>query len=378
MKKIKSTLGLIVNPISGMGGRVGLKGTDTSAIIASAISLGAKPESTILATICLQEIHSGLHEPLEVICPPGIMGENAAEEAGFSPTVLPIKIPDDTSAEDTRAAVQMMASAKVSLILFAGGDGTARDIYSVIKDQIPVVGIPAGVKMHSAVYATTPKSAARLVSNYFASSDSNLKDVEVMDIDEDAFRNGQLSASLYGYMKVPFERRYIQGAKSGGIETDESAMSAVAHEISRRLEDDVLYILGPGTTLKAIGNQLGVDKTLLGVDLFQDGKLIAEDVTNLQIEEIITKCNNQVKIIVTPIGGQGHIFGRGNQQISPSIIKRLGREAVIIVATTNKLASLNGRPFLVDTGDPDVDQLLSGYIRVVTGVNMESVYRVSD
>jgi len=289
-----------------------------------------------------------------------------------------MKIPDDTSAEDTHNAVKMMEDAKVSLILFAGGDGTARDIYSVIKDQIPVVGIPAGVKMHSAVYATTPKSAARLVANYFASSDANLKDVEVMDIDEDAFRNGQLSASLYGYMKVPFERRYIQGAKSGGIESDESAMSAVAHEISRRLEDDVLYILGPGTTLKAIGNQLGVDKTLLGVDLFKDGKLIAEDVTNLQIEDIIANCNNQAKIIVTPIGGQGHIFGRGNQQISPSIIKRLGRESVIIVATTNKLASLNGRPFLVDTGDPDVDQLLSGYIRVVTGVNMESVYRVSD
>ena len=378
MKKIKSTLGLIVNPISGMGGRVGLKGTDTSAIIASAIALGAKPESTIRATTCLKEIHSGLHASLDVICPPGIMGEKVAEEAGFSPTVLPMKIPDDTSAKDTRTAVEMMANAKVSLILFAGGDGTARDIYSVIKDQIPVVGIPAGVKMHSAVYATTPKSAARLVTNYFASSDANLKDVEVMDIDEDAFRNGQLSASLYGYMKVPFERRYIQGAKSGGIESDESAMSAVAHEISRRLEDDVLYILGPGTTLKAIGNQLGVDKTLLGVDLFQDGKLIAEDVTNLQIEEIIANCNKKVKIIVTPIGGQGHIFGRGNQQISPSIIKRLGRESVMIVATTNKLASLNGRPFLVDTGDPDVDQLLSGYIRVVTGINMESVYRVSD
>ena len=378
MKKIKSTLGLIVNPISGMGGRVGLKGTDTSAIIASAIALGAKPESTIRATTCLKEIHSVLHASLDVICPPGIMGEKVAEEAGFSPTVLPMKIPDDTSAKDTRTAVEMMANAEVSLILFAGGDGTARDIYSVIKDQIPVVGIPAGVKMHSAVYATTPKSAARLVTNYFASSDANLKDVEVMDIDEDAFRNGQLSASLYGYMKVPFERRYIQGAKSGGIESDESAMSAVAHEISRRLEDDVLYILGPGTTLKAIGNQLGVDKTLLGVDLFQDGKLIAEDVTNLQIEEIIANCNKKVKIIVTPIGGQGHIFGRGNQQISPSIIKRLGRESVMIVATTNKLASLNGRPFLVDTGDPDVDQLLSGYIRVVTGINMESVYRVSD
>ena len=361
-----------------MGGRVGLKGTDTTAIIASAIALGAKPESTIRATTCLKEIYSRLHASLDVICPPGIMGEKAAEEAGFSPRVLPMKIPDDTSAEDTHAAVEMMADAKVSLILFAGGDGTARDIYSVIKDQIPVVGIPAGVKMHSAVYATTPKSAARLVANYFASSDANLKDVEVMDIDEDAFRNGQLSASLYGYMKVPFERRYIQGAKSGGIESDESAMSAVAHEISRRLEDDVLYILGPGTTLKAIGNQLGVDKTLLGVDLFKDGKLIAEDVTNLQIEEIIANCNNQTKIIVTPIGGQGHIFGRGNQQISPSIIKRLGRESVIIVATTNKLTSLNGRPFLVDTGDPDVDQLLSGYIRVVTGVNMESVYRVSD
>jgi predicted polyphosphate/ATP-dependent NAD kinase len=378
VKKIKPTFGLIINPISGLGGRVGLKGTDTTEIVATAIELGAKPESTIRATTCLKEIFIGLNTSVDIICPPGIMGETSARAAGFSPFVLPIQVPDFTSAEDTRIAVEMMVSEKVSLILFAGGDGTARDIYSVIKDSIPVVGIPAGVKMHSAVYATTPKSAARLVNNYFVSTDINLKDVEVMDIDEDAFRKGHLSASLYGYMKVPFERRYIQGAKSGGIESDESAMSAVAHEISRRVEDNILYILGPGTTLRAIGNALGVDKTLLGVDLFKGGKLIAEDVTNLQIEGIVAKCNNPVKIIVTPIGGQGHIFGRGNQQISPSIIKRVGRESIVIVATTNKLASLNGRPFLVDTGDPEVDQLLSGYIRVVTGVNMESVYRVSD
>ena len=378
MNTIKPTLGLIINPISGLGGRVGLKGTDTMNVVAMAIELGAKPESPFRATTALKEIHIVLKDNIRIVTSPGVMGEIAAIEAGFSPEILPMSIPDSTSADDTCNAVRLMEDLEVELILFAGGDGTARDIYSVIKDRIPVVGIPAGVKMHSAVYATTPKSAARLVNSYFHSQDVNLKDVEVMDIDEEAFRNGQLSASLYGYMKVPYERRYIQGAKSGGIESDDSAMLAVANEISNRIESDVLYILGPGTTLRAIGDQLGVEKTLLGVDLFKNGKLIAKDVTDTQITEVVANSTIPSRIIVTPIGGQGHIFGRGNQQISPSLIETLGRESIIIVATTNKLASLGGRPMLVDTGDPNVDQILSGYIRVVTGVNMESVYRVSD
>jgi predicted polyphosphate/ATP-dependent NAD kinase len=373
----KRRLGLIVNPIAGMGGRVGLKGTDSMEIVREAVRLGGVPESPGRAITALSQLFKTTGDGVELLAAPGSMGEDEAAESGFRPLVVGGVSAGETSAGDTRRAAEAMVAAGVDLILFAGGDGTARDIYSAVGDAVPVVGIPAGVKMHSAVYATNPRAAANLVEKFLSNPDLPLREMEVMDIDEDAFRQGSVSASLYGYMRVPYERHLIQGAKSGSEPSDESAAMAVAREMARRVEPGHLYVLGPGTTLRGIGRELGVEKTLLGVDLFKDGEIIARDVTATQVAKAVGDNEGHTSIVVTPIGGQGHIFGRGNQQIGPGVIRQVGKDAIVVVATTTKLAALRGRPLLVDTGDPEVDDMLSGYIRVVTGINMESVYRVS-
>ncbi len=376
----KRRLGLIVNPIAGMGGRVGLKGTDSMEIMREAMRLGGVPESPGRAITALGQVHRAIESSdtaLEILAAPGRMGEDEATEAGFTPAVVGTAIGGETSAGDTQRAAEEMVAAGVDLILFAGGDGTARDIFQAIGDRVPVVGIPAGVKMHSAVYATNPRAAGNLVERFLADPNLPLREVEVMDIDEEAFRKGSVSASLYGYMKVPYERQLIQGAKSGSEPSDEAAAMAVSREVAGRVESDHLYVLGPGTTLRSIGRELGVEKTLLGVDLFKDGEIIDRDVTASRIADAVKGNERTTRIVVTPIGGQGHIFGRGNQQISPAVIRAVGRDAVMVVATTAKLAALRGRPLLVDTGDPEIDDMLSGYVRIVTGVNMESVYRVS-
>ena len=355
---------------------MGLKGTDGADIVRQARELGAKPEAPGRAVETMRSLVANMVDPIDVVTPIGNMGEDEAKEAGISPTVVgEAFIHDETTPEHTKNAASLMLEHQVDLLLFTGGDGTARDIYSVIGDNLPVVGIPAGVKMHSGVYATSPRSGARLAAAYLADDAMPLREVEVMDIDEEAFRAGSVSAKLYGYMKVPYEPSLVQGMKSGSSPGEAVSLEEVAVEVARRIEADTVYILGPGTTTRAIARELGVEKTLLGVDIFENGEIVATDVTDSQLFGFIE--GKKAKIVVTPIGGQGHIFGRGNQQISPKAITEVGKGNIIIVSTPEKLATLRGRPLLVDTGDPEVDIELSGFLRVVTAVNTETVCRVS-
>ncbi len=371
----RARLGLIVNPIAGMGGRVGLKGTDSARIVREALRRGGRPEAPGRARTALEGLLRTAGDAVAVLAAPGDMGAEAAARAGASAAVVGERA-ERTCAEDTVRAARAMEAAGVELILFAGGDGTARDMHGAVADRVPVVGIPAGVKMHSAVYATSPMAAGALAARYLLERDLPLREAEVMDIDEEAFRAGSVSASLYGYMMVPYLRALVQGAKSGSEPSDEAAAAAVAAEVASRVEPDRLYVLGPGTTVRAIARELGVDKTLLGVDLYRGGRILGRDVGSAEVEDAVRSGAGGAAIVVTPIGGQGHIFGRGNQQISPAAIRAAGVGSVMVVATTTKLAALRGRPLLVDTGDPELDGMLSGYVRVVTGVRMESVYRV--
>jgi predicted polyphosphate/ATP-dependent NAD kinase len=369
----KRKLGLIVNPIAGMGGRVGLKGTDGRDILDMARKLGAVPISPARAIEALRRI-AHIKDSIELLTYPSSMGEDEARECSFNPTVLGSIANENTTPDDTRNAAKDLLSAKVDLILFAGGDGTARDICEAVGDKVPVLGIPAGVKVHSAVFAINPKSAGELASMYLQGETTNLRDAEVMDVDEQAFRENRLSAKLFGYLKVPYEQAMVQGSKTSMPEDEEVAAEAIASDFVESMENDCLYILGPGTTTRAIMKELGLRKTLLGVDLVYDGKLFASDVNERQLSEFIR--GKKARIIVSVIGGQGFIFGRGNQQISPDIIRMVGRENVIVVATQNKMLSLKGQPLLVDTGDPDVDRMMAGYIQVRTGYKRRSVYQV--
>jgi len=366
-------LGLIANPVGGIGGRAGLMGSDGAEIQKKALELGAVPESLNRAVQALERIQS-IKDDLEVITYPGEMGEDAARRCWIEPTVIGSIQPGETTPEDTMNAAREMLRLNVTLLLFAGGDGTARDIYNAIGDGLPVLGIPAGVKIHSAVYATNPISAGDLAASYLVGKVSNLREAEVMDIDEEAVRQGVVSAKLHGYLKVPFQKRFLQGLKTPSSPGEQAAMAAIAADVVSNMKDGWLYIIGPGTTTRAITSRLGLDKTLIGVDVVTAGKLVATDVNESQLLKLVE--GRRAKIIVTPIGGQGYIFGRGNQQISPEVIKKVGEGNIIVVSTAGKIHSLGGRPLWVDTGDQKVDRMLSGYVRVVTGYNEQIVYRV--
>ncbi|HKM38739.1 MAG TPA: ATP-NAD kinase family protein [bacterium] len=365
-------LGFIVNPIAGMGGKVGLKGTDGAEILRRARQLGAKPEAPLKASKAL-ELLTPLRDSLKIITCPGEMGENEAVSAGFNPMVIGDR-KNDTGPEDTERAARKMLEQGVDLLLFAGGDGTARNIYNAIGTKLPALGIPAGVKIHSAVYANHPRAAGQVALKYLQGELENLRESEVMDIDEEAFRQGFVTAELYGYLQVPHERQLVQSLKSGRAEGEEAALDAIADRIIEEMKPDVLYIVGSGTSIRPIMDKLGLPNTLLGIDLVKNQRLVANDVSE---QEILNHLDGEkATIIVTIIGGQGYIFGRGNQQLSAEVIRKVGKRNIRIIATKNKIVSLTGQPLLVDTGDDEVNATFNDYMRIVTGYNEEMMYKV--
>jgi predicted polyphosphate/ATP-dependent NAD kinase len=367
-------IGLIVNPIAGMGGSVGLKGTDGGEILARAKTLGATPVAPARALRALRRLAAGGR--IELMSCPGGMGGEVAEQAGLAVVPLGVCPATATTAADTRAAAQELRARGAALILFAGGDGTARDILDAVGDAVPILGIPSGVKMHSAVFAISPEAAGQLAALVATDRDGKVsyREAEIMDIDEDAVRAGRLSARLHGYGRIPFERHLVQGAKAGGIAED-AALDAVCREIAREMLPGVVYILGPGTTTQRILGNFGLVGTLLGVDAVLDGKLLGRDLAGAQVEDMVR--GRPAQIIVSVIGGQGYIFGRGNQQIGPRAIRAVGRDNIVVVATQRKLLSLAGGRLLADTGDRDLDELLQGYIRVRMGPGQTAMMRVA-
>ncbi len=345
------TIGFLVNPVAGMGGTVGLKGTDGKATMKKAISLGAKPIAPLRAERFLSELKP-FKDNLRFIVGAGSMGEYEIENFGFLYNVVGER-KEETCAEDTVENAKKIREMNADLLVFCGGDGTARDVFRAVDTGLPVLGVPTGVKMHSAVFAVNPSAGAKTAAAYLFEG-LPLKEAEVMDVDEEAFRNGRVSAELYGYMLVPYEPRYIQGAKMASqiTETELRNQAAIAIYIIENMQPHTIYIVGPGTTTRIIGDLLETEKTLLGVDLFRDKKLIAKDVNE---KKILTKIKEErAKIIVTPIGGQGFIFGRGNQQISPKVIWKVGIDNIIVVATKSKMENL--KSLKVDTGDPSLDE----------------------
>ena len=376
MSKRRKSIGVIINPIAGLGGRVGLKGSDGPDIVEKALAMGAEPESSVRAIYALKQLIE-IKEEIDFYTYGGEMGERQLEELDIKPIVVGRPNGKQTTAEDTLKAAKLLRESEVDLILFAGGDGTARNIYESIGDNVPVVGIPAGVKIHSAVYATNAKNAGLAAKDYLQGNEEGLKLSEVMDIDEEMFRHGRLSAKLYGFLKTPEAGNRMQNTKSATPSEEEELMGVVDHIISR-MERDTIYIIGPGSTTKAIMDAMDLKGTLLGVDLVRNGRLMEADVSESKIWEYIENEQEKVKIIITVIGGQGNLFGRGNQQISPRIIRRTGKKNIIVAATGSKLLSLQGEPLLVDTGDVSLDEELSGYIEVVKGYAFTASYPVGN
>ncbi|MBD0410159.1 ATP-NAD kinase family protein [Pseudoalteromonas distincta] len=365
-------LGLIVNPVAGLGGTVALKGSDGANTAAKAIELGAEPKANSRTKAAL-EVLLPYKERLTIYTVNGDMGEQTAKALGFNVEVV-YNTSARTTPDDTEQAAKILKNFGVDLVLFAGGDGTARNICHAIEDTIPVLGIPAGCKIHSGVYAITPKAAGRVVEMLVKGELVTLADADVMDIDEDAFRQGTVKAKRYGEMQTPSEVRYMQAVKNGGKETDELVLADIAAHVVSQMDEDTFYIMGSGSTVEAIMEEMGLENTLLGVDLIKDQTLVAQDLTAKQLLELTH--DQSTKLVITLIGGQGHIFGRGNQQLSPALIRAIGKENIIVVATKTKLQALNGRPLICDTGDDELDDELTGYIKVTTGFNDHIMYAV--
>ncbi|MGD0286737.1 MAG: ATP-NAD kinase family protein [Acidimicrobiales bacterium] len=374
--KARHRVGLIVNPLAGIGGRVGLKGSDGTAIVERALALGAVPAAGARAAETLSHLRD-LASVLDLGTYPVEMGAEIARETGFEPAVLGsldgTGSGGRTTGEDTRRAALDLREWGAELIVFAGGDGTARDLTTSVAATVPVIGIPAGVKIHSGVFAVSPRHAADVIGEFLAGR-ARLEEREVLDIDEDLFRAGIVAPRLYGYLTVPCVRDLVQRAKSAS-RSDPSTARGVAFGVLGEMERDrdAYFILGPGSTVKAVGDELQVDKTLLGVDLYHDGRLIGTDLNESQLLAAIE--GHHAKIVVTVIGGQGYIFGRGNQQLSPQVIQAVGRDNIMVIATLDKLHALGG-PLRVDTGDPECDQLLAGYFRVITGERERAIWQV--
>ena len=373
-------LGLVINPMAGIGGTVGLKGSDGRAIVEQALDKGAQPLAQQRTLAALSQFKDCVVEP--VITAAGAMGQEILDHAGIEAEVVYSPASRNTTANDTQNAVYALCEKSIDLLMFAGGDGTARDVLNALRqhgsdEKLTVIGIPAGCKIHSAVYAVTPVQAGELVAGLIKGQLYSVKSAEVMDLDEDAFRAGQVKASCYGYMNVPVDEQRMQAMKQGGVDTESLVLQDIAADFIDNMQHDVLYLIGSGTTTAALMESIGLDNTLLGVDAIFNGELVASDLAEREILSLLDdSAYTSVKIVVTAIGGQGHVFGRGNQQFSPAVIRRVGSDNIVIVATRNKLRSLEGRPLRVDTGDTELDAELAGMKQVITGYEQRTLYRI--
>ena len=359
-------LGILVNPFAGIGGALALKGSDGAEIREKALAMGAekKANEKMAKALSILEALSG---KFTVVTAAGDMGETVCESLGIPYEVIYTPSAAQTEGEDSERAAKAMVEANVDLLLFAGGDGTARNICSVVGTQVPVLGVPAGCKIHSGVYCVSPSAAGQVVSQMIAGELVSEMDAEVRDIDENAFREGKVIAKHYGEMRVPAELTYVQAVKMGGKEDEALVLDDIAAYVGEIIDDepDTYFVMGSGSTVGAVMDFLGLENTLLGVDVVKQGELIASDVTASEL--IALTHDKPTKVILTVIGGQGHILGRGNQQLSPAFIRQIGKQNMLVVATKQKLQALNGKPLRLDSSDAMLDAELAGAFTVITG-----------
>lgn len=383
MKK-QLRIGFFANPYAGLGGPQALKGSDELAKNLSQQSASFESRSFQRAAqffTALQEIND-----IEWVCERGAMGLAGLRNALPAQTFDTLKVSTidqefvlPTKADDSRALCRALSEAHIDLLLFVGGDGTARDVCVSVAKELPVLGIPAGVKMHSGVFAISPSAAAEVVRAMALGELVSVANEQVRDIDETAFQQGIVRSRHFGEMLVPQALQFVQSVKQGGVEVDELVLLDIAHEIEERIadaQDNTLFIFAPGSTTHFIQQHLQMDGTLLGIDVSDGHTLLDKDVSAERLQQMLEQHSGPVILILTAIGGQGHILGRGNQQLTPNILRRIGRENLWVVATKAKLLGLASRPLICDSNDAALDAAWQGLIPVITGFHDTVLYRV--
>jgi predicted polyphosphate/ATP-dependent NAD kinase len=387
-------IGFIINPIAGMGGRVGLKGTD--GVLIEAISRGAEPEAQTRAFEAMNkfvELYGNLvqnnnksDKNIIILTCSGAMGFYVLKKASlFNHKNIQVQIvyepenPENTKAEDTKQACEIFQNRGVELIIFCGGDGTARDVFSVVDAKTQILGIPSGVKMHSGVFATHANVIGELLLD-FLKGGLDSADAEILDLDETRYRAGEWNIRLFGVAKTPHDPSLIQRGKHMVESASEDEIKEeIAEYIKEEMENNtnVMYILGSGSTVKAIGKLIGLDITLLGIDAVYQGKLIGKDLNEKELLGLISEYEKS-RLILSPIGAQGFILGRGNLQLSPEVIKKVGLDKIDVISTPAKLADLEA--LRVDTNDQELDSAFEkmGYLKVIFGYRQMRLKKVSD
>lgn len=372
-----SKIGFIVNPVAGMGGKVGLKGTD--GVLKEAVELGAVPVSHDKAVETVTEFLSNhSKDDLEWYTCSGEMGYNELKSAGIKKAEIVYEFSNaNTTSKDTINACKKFMENNVDLILFCGGDGTARDVFEAVSDKIPVLGIPAGVKMHSGVFGINTSAVAKMLHEFINKS-LTIGEVEIMDLDEERYRKGEWNIKLFGIAKGIVEPTYVQVGKScyESVSDDEVRDELTEHIVDEiDQNNDYLYFFGSGGTIDHIAKKMNIKNTLLGIDAVFNKKIVGSDLNERGILELLDKYSKS-KVILSPIGAQGFILGRGNLQLSPKVIKKIGLDNIIVISTPSKLAST---PVIrVDTGDKKLDSnfVKIEFMMVVIGYRLSRVVKI--
>ncbi|MBW3582945.1 MAG: NAD(+)/NADH kinase [Euryarchaeota archaeon] len=386
-------LGFIVNPVAGIGGPAAFKGSDERAL--EAADLGYLPSAPEKAGRFLRHLKE-LHRPMSIriFAAPGVLGADETRAAGWKVGTLGADMglhdPFATDAEHTRQAAESAIGAEMDLLVFVGGDGTARDVAATVGDAVPILGVPAGVKMFSECFTETPEEAALLVAGLargFQEGDRlETAPAEVLDLDEEAYRAGRVEVRHHASAAIPRSPR-IQSAKCPTCPQD--GLEEAVGEVRLRMEEapEGLYLIASGSTTAALKSVLGIDGTLIGVDAVtgtREGdkvrwQAVATDADATALERLVADWKAKdapAALIVSPIGGQGFVVGRGTGQITPNVLRAVLPDRLWPIATIGKLGTLEDGILHVDTGDPRLDRAFPDHLRVVVGLGRERMMRV--
>jgi predicted polyphosphate/ATP-dependent NAD kinase len=415
----KLNIGLIINPVAGVGGPAGFKGSDGPELYEVASNMGYKSIAHERVSRALSVLLARV-EDFKLVTVSGKMGAELCRQLSGSHPQLEFDVCYDTGIEGSNTevfhtfeAVKHLRALGLDIILFAGGDGTARNVLDALglqADQL-VLGIPGGVKMHSGVFAVSPEAAGIVLQQLIEGELVSAVQGEVRDIDEVALRSGKVNSQYYGELSIPEQHQYVQAVKQGGLEVEGLVLDEIASFVIEQMDPSVTYIIGAGTTTAAIMEKLKLPNTLLGVDVIDEGRVVLADASEQELYQYIDKKQMSqgakvelpiTKLLLSPIGGQGHLFGRGNQQLSARILSLIGLSNFIVMATKSKLEALaakehspasnnssiglessetpsktKGIRLLVDTGDLSFDRSLCGLIQVVTGYEDAVICRLA-
>jgi len=377
-------VGILANPDAGLGGRLGLKGSDGQAELAR--SKGAEDRSGPRLESMLRHfsrIHRGESSQIEWITSSGRMGtEWIPVDLEIGTTSEVHQSPGKTSASDTQDAVARLLEAGIDLLVYSGGDGTTRDIVASLSGsetpELPVIGVPSGVKMHSGCFASSPKAAAEVLSAWIH-GDLLVSSTEVLDLDEDLYRKGKWVVRLYAEAFSPNSPRWMQGSKELiQTESEDEIIIGLSDHIGESIvEDGRLVIWGSGGTLREIGGNIGFELTTLGIDATIGSEQVGTDLAESGLIEILDSHEGPVTLLLSPMGGQGFLIGRGNLQLSPTVLSSIGIDNIIGVVTPAKLLTV--RSLRIETGDDSLDQEFSAkrYMKVLQGYRTTRILPVS-